>query len=146
MEDKQTRVELCLIGCWHVRDIIYCLIDRSIGIEVAAKLHTDRLAIADNAIAWEILCTVKAHVLEEVSQTSLAVFFLNGAHTLCDEELSAVFWPVVITDIISKSVVKFADTHILVYWYRWHHLRTCSDECCDENRKHQKELFSFHCS
>ncbi len=75
-KDEQTRVESALTSCRYVVDIVNSLVDAGVGIQVATKLHADRLAIADEVVAWEIVCAIEAHMLKEVSQTTLTFFFL----------------------------------------------------------------------
>ena len=76
--------------------------------EVAAKLHAKRFQVTDKFVAWEMLCSVKTHVFKEVGQSALALFFLYRAHLLCDIEVGAMFWPVVMAYVIGQSVGQFA--------------------------------------
>ena len=96
----------------YITYIIDRLVDRSVGVQVVTKLHTDGLAPAQQFVALEVLRAVEGHVLEEVSQTALRVVLLNRAHLLGNVELGALFGPVVVTNVISQSVVKFTDAHV----------------------------------
>ena len=75
-KDEQARVESALTSCRHVVDIVNSLVNAGVGIQVATKLHADRLAIADEVVAREIVGAIEAHMLKEVSQTTLTFFLL----------------------------------------------------------------------
>ena len=59
------------IAQWLLHELIQLLANQA-----EAALHTDALAIAHHFIAREVLCTIKTHVLKEVCQSALALFFL----------------------------------------------------------------------
>ena len=54
-QDKQTGVECRSSFCRYVADTIDGLVNRGIGVQVAAELYTQRTAELDNAIALEVL-------------------------------------------------------------------------------------------
>ena len=105
VQNQQTRVDDALARRGYITYIIYRLVDRGIGVKIGAKLHTDGLTPFHDIVTLEVLGTVKAHVLQEVSQSALLVVFLNRAYTLCDVELGTLFGPCVMTDVIRESVV-----------------------------------------
>ena len=55
LQDEQTRVEGGSPLGGNVADTIDCLVDRGIGVQVAAELNTQRTAELDNAITLEVL-------------------------------------------------------------------------------------------
>ena len=100
VEHQQTAVELPLpYVCRDVVDVIDCLLDTCLGIHtiVGAKA----LKVAVDAITREVLAAIKAHVFQEVSQSSLTVLFLQTAHSLSQVEAGSVLRPVIILDVIS---------------------------------------------
>ena len=107
-DDEQARVESALACGRHIVDIIHGLVDRSVGIEVATKFHTEGAGVVDQAIAGVIFGTIESHVFKEVSQTTLTFFFLNRAHALSDVEIHMVLGIIVVTNIVSESVSEFA--------------------------------------
>ena len=62
----------------------------------------------------EVLTAVKGHVLQEVGQTVLVVFFLHGTHALGDVEVGALLGIVVVADVVGKSTIQLTDSHGLV--------------------------------
>ena len=118
--------------------IIYGLVDACVGIEVVAKLHADALAVFYHAVAGEVLCAVEAHVLKEVSQTALVLFFKNRAHTLCDVEVCLTLWLGVVAYVVRQTIVQLANANGLVYGNSWLLLceSICSEQChchyCDK--------------
>ena len=54
-------------------------------------------------------------MLQEVSQTALAVLLLDSSHTLSDVEVSHMLGILVVTDVIGQSVVQFTDLNGGVY-------------------------------
>ena len=71
VKDEQTGVECRFTVCLHIIYIIDSLIERSVGIEVLAKLHTDALQVGLQRVAWIMCRSVEAHVLKEVGKTTL---------------------------------------------------------------------------
>ena len=137
VQDQQTAVLSTCSGRRHIRDIVHSTVVAGVGIQVNTKLHTNALTVAHHLVTGEILRTVEAHVLQEVSQSALVFILLDRSHFLCDVELSPVFRPVVVTDVISQSVVQFTNPHVFVNWKLWHLLRrsTYGDE---EKCHHEK--------
>ena len=91
-----------------------------------------------------MLRAVECHMLEEVSQTALVVVLLDRAHALSDVEVGLVLRPVVVTDVISKSVVQFSDAHLVVLRDR---RQLLCHQCCgahNQKRSSNKESFQFH--
>ena len=119
VEHQQARVDdtLALERCRT--DVINSLIDRGIGIEVGTKLNADSLAPGHDAqalaLARKVLCTVKCHVLEEVSQTTLAGLLQNRTHTLGNIEIGQTSLLSIVADIIGHAILKLtlADGGIL---------------------------------
>ena len=132
MEDKQTGVNNVLVVRRHITYIIYRLGDTCISVEVGTKLDTLRLTPSENTVAGEMLGSVEAHVLKEVSETALRLLLLNRAHLLCDVELRTVFGPCVVTDIIRQTIVQLTDFHVLIHGDRRHLL--CHSDYCKQQQ------------
>ena len=75
MHHEQSGIDDSLAIGRHIRKAIDCLVNRGIGIDVSAEVNTNRFEIIDDTFAWEMLCTIEGHVLQEVCQTILVVFF-----------------------------------------------------------------------
>ncbi len=135
VEDEQTAVESRLACSGHVGDVIDGLVDGCVGIEVSAELHTDRLAIADDIVLGEVLRAVEAHVLEEVGETVLVVFLLEGSDVSSEIEFSPLCRLVVVADIIGHAVVQLSYPYCRVIGKRSLTKRRCSCKCgCDEKK------------
>ena len=143
VEYEQARVDSSAAVCGHVGYVVYRLVDACVGIEVSAKLHADRFAVAQQVIALEMLCAVEAHVLKKVRQTALVVVLLKRTHALGDVKLRPVFRPVVVAQIVSQSVGQVPNPHILVNWHRRKHL--CRQNGCDKQcHKAHHQFFQSH--
>ncbi len=117
-QDEQAGVDVVGIGGGHVVDVVHRLVDGREGIEVATELHADRLAIAQQGIALEVVAAVEGHVLEEVGQTALALLLLDGTHALGNVEVGTVLRPVVVPDVVSKAVGQFTRSDIGIHGQR----------------------------
>ena len=89
----------------HVRQTIHGLVDRGVGVDVTAEVHTHRLEIVDDALTGEMLRTVERHVLQEVRQTVLMILLEDSTYRLRDVELAALFGLLVVTDVVRQAVV-----------------------------------------
>ena len=68
MENEEAGVLNRLTRHWHVRYVVYGLVDRSVGVKVLTEFHAYRFEPVDEILVGEVLGTVEAHVLEEVSE------------------------------------------------------------------------------
>ena len=134
VQNQQTRVDDALARRGYITYIIYRLVDRGIGVEVGSELHTDSLAPLHDIVTLEVLGTVEAHVLQEVSQSALLVILLNGAHALCDVELGTLLGPSIMTNVISQSVVQLTDFYLGVNGHCRHLLS--HHVGCTSHKKH----------
>ena len=107
----QTRVDDAFARRGYITYIIDRLVNAGIGIQVCTELHADALTPAQQLVALEMLRAVEGHMLQEVRQTTLVVVLLNRTHLLGDIELSTLFWPRVVTDIIGQSVIQLTNAH-----------------------------------
>ena len=105
VHDKERRVHDSCAVRRYIRETIDGLVDRGIGIDVSAEIHTHGLEIIDDAFAREVLGAVEGHMLQKMRQTVLVILFEDSTHSLCDMELCALFGLFVMTDIIGQSVV-----------------------------------------
>ena len=121
VEHEETGVDDALPLDRHGSHVIHRLVNGGIGIEVGAELYADGLAPRHDAeflaLAREVLGAVERHVLQEVSQATLARFLQDRAHTLCDIEVCKSSLLSIMTDIIGKSVLQLAltDGRILIH-------------------------------
>ena len=52
---QETGVQGCLASGRHVTDAVDCLVDRSVGVQIAAKFHAEASGELDDSIAREVL-------------------------------------------------------------------------------------------
>ena len=144
IEDEQTRVDNTLARRGYITNIIYRLVDAGIGVQVTTELDTHTLTPAQQIVALEVLRTVEGHVLQEVGQSSLVVVLLDGAHTLGNVKLSPLLGPIVVTDVISQSVVEFADTYIGIDGNCRHFLCQQRNTTGQHQQEAKKKFFHLH--
>ena len=101
-------------------DVVNSLVNRSVGIEISAELHTDRLAVLDDPVSREVLSTVEAHMLKEVGKAPLTVVLEDGTHLLGDIEVSLACRLRIVTDIVGKAIVKLSDLYCRIDRNRRH--------------------------
>ena len=148
LEDQQARVDSALAGAGHVVDVVNGLGNAGIGVQVLTEGYTQRAGIVDDALALavEVLTAVEGHVLQEVGQTTLTFFLLDGAHALCDVEVHAVLGIIVVADVISQSAIQLANTHLIVHGDGTHLL--CFGNIHAERHEHHehysKDFFHLH--
>ena len=86
------------------------LVNTGIGIQVRTEFDTDGFAPRNDAqlpvLARKVLCSVESHVLQEVSQSSLARFFENRTDTLCDIEVSQMGFLSVVANVVGHAVFQ----------------------------------------
>ena len=111
MEDKQAGILHTFARHRHVAHIVYCLVNRRVGIQILSEFHPDAFKPAYKLIAGKILSSVKAHVLKEVGQSTLWVLLLNRTYLLGYVKISLPFGIFIMPDIICKAVVKMTYTH-----------------------------------
>ncbi len=122
VEDKEARVLYALTSHGHVGNVVDSLINTGVGIEVDAKLHTNRFEPVAERRAGIIGCAVETHVFKEVSQTALVVFFENRTDRLGDIEIGLAFGRFIMTDVVGEAIVEFAFDNRTVDW-QFGHLR-----------------------
>ena len=138
VQDIKARVNVA-VAHGHTVDVVHSFVGRSISVQVLTKLHTDAFAILHQAVAREMLSTVEAHVLQEVSQTALVVLFLHRTHLLCDIEVYTIFGQRIAAHVVSQAVFKFAIAHCLVDRQHGHLL--CTQTAQWERHEHQQQKF-----
>ena len=111
VQDKQARVHRTLNLHVYIVHVIHRLVKRSIGIQVLAKLHADTLQVLFQSVAREVCGTIEAHVLQEVSQTTLVLLLLHGTHLLRDVEVGPMLRPFIVTDVIRQPVGQMAHAY-----------------------------------
>ena len=109
MKDQQTRVYHVYIFSRYVADVVHRLVDAGICIQVRAEFDTFRFAPGHDAksgfITREVLCAIKSHVLQKVSQTTLLRFLKNRTYFLGDVEFNSFFGKGIVANVIGKPVV-----------------------------------------
>ena len=95
MQNKKARVQYGLSVSWHCINIINGIVKTGSGIQVLSEFHTNSFQIRNYSFSFavirEIFGTVKSHMFQEVSQTTLILFFLHGTHFLYNVEVSLIF-------------------------------------------------------
>ena len=102
------------VGRGYVRYAIYRLVESGVGIDVGAEFYTVVFEIVEHCFPGEVLQSVESHVLQEVCQTALVLFFENRTYALCDVKFGAVFGCLVVADVIGESVVEYTITNLRV--------------------------------
>ena len=105
MHHEQRRVDDSLAIGRHIRKTIDCLVNRCIGIDISAEVNANRFEIVDDTFAWEMLCTIESHVLQEVRQPILVVLFKDSSYGLCYMKLATLLRLLIMTDVIGQSVL-----------------------------------------
>ena len=77
-----------------------------------------------------MLRTIKRHVLQEVSQTTLILVLLNRTNTLRNVEIGYMLRPIIVEDVVSQAIAKLTLPYILIHRNRSHLL--CRDHTSDE--------------
>ena len=142
VKDKQARVDSSLARGYIIY-IIHCFLDAGVSVELSSELHADAFQIFNQRAVGEVSCAIEAHMLQEVSETALALLFLNRTHFLCDIEEGLVLRLFVVTDVIGQTVVEVTYAHFLIYRKRLHQLAhilglSCKSAHCEGC--HQKNL------
>ena len=86
----------------------------AIGTEATVEVvvvEFDALQVFEQRLSREILCTVKAHMLEEVCKTVLVVFLLERTHVCRQIELGALCRQWIVANVIGQSILKFSDPY-----------------------------------
>ena len=140
---QQTRVERTLSSSGHIVNVVNCLVNGCVSIEVASKLHTNGTQVLYQVVAFEVVAAIERHVLQEMRQSSLTFFLLNGPHLLCNVKVCTVFGPVVVANKVSETIVKLTHSHGSVYWYG-RHLHLGMQHTCTQQKQSTKKMSDFH--
>ena len=97
---QQARVKRTLSSSGHIVNVVNCLVNGCVSIEVATKLHTNGAQVLNEVVAFEVVAAIKGHVFQEMRQSSLTFFLLNRPYLLCNVKVCTVFGPVVVTNKI----------------------------------------------
>ena len=114
VENEDARVDEVHVGGRNVGEHVDGLLDAGPGVDILAELHAVVLHVVEQCLAGEVLRAVEGHVLQEVGQTLLVVFFKDGADLLRDVEVGALGGFLVMTDVVGQSVLQFASSDIRV--------------------------------
>ena len=122
VEHQQTRVYDALTADGGSPYVVDGLVYRGVGIEIGSEFHTYRLAPGHYAqpfaLAGEVLGTIKRHVLQKMSQTTLAGFLENAAHPLGDIEIGQSGLLGVVAYVVGESVLQLTRAHGIVLLHR----------------------------
>ena len=150
VENHKARVLNALARHGHLRDVVDCLVEAGVGVEVVAEFHTDAFKPVDNHFSGEVGRAVEAHVLKEVGETALVVFLKDRAYLLGDEEVSLTLGHLVVADEVGQSVVEFACTNQRVKRHRGHlrhpRLLGCYGHCAADQQRGGRENPENHFS
>ena len=150
VQDEQTGIDGAGYLHIHIIYIIDGLVEGGIGVEVLAELHSDALQVLLQGIAREVGCAIETHVLQEMGETTLVVLLLHGADALGDVEVAALLGPLVVADIIGKTIIQRARLDSRVKWNRRHLHLLCIDAETEEKQQQppsqppQGETFNSH--
>ena len=135
VQNQQTGVSNAFTLQRYGRNIVYRLVNRSIGIQIGTKLDTNRLTPRYDtqffAFTREVLRSVKRHMLQKVSQSTLAGLLKDGANALGDIEISQSWLFGVMTEIVRHTILQFSCTNGFVLRQRLSHQahRCCQEKC-----------------
>ena len=111
----------------NVRKNIARLAYGSIGIDIISEAYTIFGKEVQNALSGIVLCSVERHVLKEVGQSVLVVFFLKSTYIMYDVEMCTSFWLFIMCQIIGQSVFKLSDLDFRIVLNLL--LCICTQEC-----------------
>ena len=114
VHDEETRVYDALTNDRNIVEHVLCLLEACGSIDVSAELGTDALKPVEKSLSREILCTVEAHMLEEVCKTILVILFLVCTYVSSEIELCSLSRLVVMTDVVSHSVLKLSNLYLRI--------------------------------
>ena len=141
VHNEQGGVDNTFADSRHIGEAVNGFVDRGVGVDVSAEVHTDGLEIVDNALAGEVLCAVERHVLEEVCKTVLVILLKDSADGLRDMEVATLLGFLVMTDVIRQTVGQVPVTHRAVDGQRYRLLRR---ERNDRQEEREKKKCTFH--
>ena len=124
VQDQQNAIHRGGTCRGYIIDIIYGFVNRSVCVQLLTKLHTDTLQIAQQGIIRVVFSAVKAHVFQEVSQTALVLFLLDGTYLLCDIKIGLARSLHILANIIGKTIGQLALASLGILWQR-----LCADTC-----------------
>ena len=113
VEDLDTHLHHLGVVGGHV-DIVDGLVERSVGVDVAAELHTVLLQFLDHGVVGVAFDAVEGHVLTEVGQTLLVVALHDGTGVTDQTELNHVLRFLVVADVVGEAVVQLTIADLLV--------------------------------
>jgi len=121
------------------------------SVDVPAELGADGTEVVQDAFLREMLRAVEAHVLQEVRETVLVRFFLDGADVRGKVELRPLGREFIVADVIGKSVVQVSDADGRIVGEGGHGLLhglflalRGGRECGQERQKGGNDQKSFH--
>ncbi len=118
MHHQQCAVNNPIADGGHIAQAVNGFVQRGVGVDVAAEVHTDGLEILDDALAGEVLRAVESHVFKEMRQTVLVILLQHGSDRLRNVELAALFGVLVVADVVGQSVVQMTDAHAVLHGKR----------------------------
>ena len=141
MKNEKTRVDDAFAYDRNVVEHVLSLLESCRSVDVSTELCSDALEPVEERLAREVLCTVEAHMLEEVCETVLVVLLLECSYVSSEVELGSLSRLVVVTDVVGHAVLELAYFHCRVIrkclWLLTERY-SCSKNCC------QKDKYTFH--
>ena len=115
VEYQKTRIDNALTLDRGRPDVIDCLIYRCIGIQVGPKLYTYGFTPRHDSqllpLAREMLGTIKSHVLQKMSQSTLTGFLKDGTYALGNIEIGKACLFIIMSYIVSQSILQLSLSH-----------------------------------
>ena len=103
---QQHRIDEGIAHQRHCGYIVHRLVPGSISVYVVAEAHSVFGQELEQALAGIVLGAVECHVLQEMGEPVLVVFFLQCSHVVGDIELRASRRVLIVIEIVGHSVVQ----------------------------------------
>jgi len=114
VQHEEAGVYQTRVGGGDVVEHINGLLEARPSIHVGAEFHTVALHVVKHGFLGEVLQAVEGHVLQEVGETALVLFFEDGTNLLRDVEVGALGGFFIVTDVISQSVLQLTSSDVWV--------------------------------
>jgi len=110
LEDAQPRVQQLRLVGRHLQHVDGLVLAR-VGVDLGPELHADRLEVAHQRLAREVLGAVERHVFDEVGQPLLVVVLVHRACAHHQPQRGALFRFGVGAHVVAQTVGQGARGH-----------------------------------
>ena len=114
MQDQQARINDSRRSHRGIGHHIDGLVERGIGIEVLAITHPDTFDVFVHAVVGEMYASIESHVLQEMRQSPLVLFFEDRAHILSNIKIRSLLGQRIVANIIGQSITQLSITYLRV--------------------------------